>query len=57
MDTKMTKQELKLATEMLTAVMDVLEANNIPSKYYVEHFGQIMDAEAISILEQEQENV
>jgi hypothetical protein len=51
----MTKQELKLATEMLTAVMDVLEANNIPSKYYVEHFGQIMDAEAISILEQETE--
>lgn len=53
----MTKQELDLATQMLTAVMDVLEANNIPSKYYVEHLGNIMDTEAISILQQEQETV
>ena len=51
----MTKKELKLATEMLSAVMDVLEQHDIPSKYYVEHFGRIMDAEAKSILQQELE--
>ena len=51
----MTKQQLKLATEMLEAVMNVLEENNIPSKYYVEHFGRIMDEEALSILQQELE--
>lgn len=51
----MTKKELKLASQMLQAVMDVLEQNNIPSKYYVEHFGYIMDEEAVSILCQEKE--
>ena len=51
----MTKQELKLASQMLQAVMNVLEENNIPSKYYVEHLGRIMDEEAISILQQELE--
>jgi hypothetical protein len=45
----------KLATEMLTAVMDVLEEHDIPSKYYVEHFGRIMDEEAASIIQQELE--
>lgn len=40
---------------MLAAVMDVLEQNNIASKYYVEHFGRIMDEEAVSILEQERQ--
>ena len=49
----MTKQELKLATEMLKAVCKVLDENNIPSKYYTEHLGRIFDSEAISILEQE----
>jgi hypothetical protein len=51
----MTKQELKLATDMLDAVMSVLEDHDIPSKYYVEHFGRIMDQEAQSILQQEAE--
>ena len=51
----MTKQELKLATEMLSAVLAVLEEHGIPSKYYVEHLGGIMDTEAVSILQQESE--
>lgn len=53
----MTKAELKLAQEMLSAIMAVLENNNIPSKYYVEHFAKIMDLEAVSILTQEKEAV
>lgn len=51
----MTNKELKLASQMLQAVMNVLEENNIPSKYYVEHFGRIMDEEAVAILTQELE--
>ena len=51
----MTKQELDLASQMLEAVLAVLEHNDIPSKYYVEHLGSIMDQEAQSILAQELE--
>jgi hypothetical protein len=51
----MTDKEFQLATELLTAVVAVLEKNNIPSKYYVEYFGQMMDNASISILQQEEE--
>ena len=51
----MSKKELELAHAMLEAVMDVLEQHDIPSKYYVELFGSIMDEQAVSILQQEQQ--
>lgn len=45
----------KLALDMLTALVDVLEQHNVPSKYYVEHLGALCDSEAESIVEQELE--
>jgi hypothetical protein len=53
----MTEQELELATQMLGAVLEVLEARDIPSKYYTEHLGRLMDEQAVSILEQEREAI
>lgn len=44
----------RLALEMLTAISDVLESNDIPSKYYVEYLGALCEAQAASILEQEE---
>jgi hypothetical protein len=43
----------QLALDMLTALIEVLEQHNVPSKYYVEHLGSVCDAEADSIVEQE----
>jgi hypothetical protein len=51
----MTKQEQKLALDMLSALMDVLEQHNIPSKYYAEFLGSFCDEQAVSILTQELE--
>jgi len=43
----------KLALDMLTALMDVLEQHDIPSKYYAEFLGGWCDEQARDILDQE----
>ena len=50
-----TKKEQKLALDMLTALMAVLEKHDIPSKYYTEFLGNFCDEQAVDILRQERE--